>query len=139
MNLINDIYNTEPKIEKLISYVQVICNHIKCREVFYAFYYYAAKERLDKEDLNIKDDLLTNMKKLVYLVMEEKFDDIISFYQKYYPNIPLKKIFNFINNNRCFIYALAAKFVYPYIEEKYEVKKDIKFNFEFNKDFILPD
>ena len=139
MNLINDIYNTEPKIEKLIPYVQVICNHIKCREVFYAFYYCAAKKPLNKEELNIKDDLMTTMKKLVYLVMEEKFDEIISFYQKYYPNMELKKIFNFINKNRCFIYALAAKFVCPYIEEKYEIKKDIKVNFEFNKDFILPD
>ena len=139
MNLINDIYNTEPKIEKLIPYVKIICNHIKCREVFYAFYYCAAKEPFNKEELNIKDDLLTTMKKLVYLVAKEKFDKIISFYQKYYPNMELKKIYKFINNNRCFIYALAAKFVCPYVEEKYEVKNDIKFNYEFNKDFVLPD
>ncbi len=62
MNLINDIFNTEPKIEKLIPFVKVICNHIKCREVFYAFYYCAAKEPIDKNPLNIKDDLLTTMK-----------------------------------------------------------------------------
>ena len=30
MNLINDIYKTEPKIEKLIPFVHVIYNHIKC-------------------------------------------------------------------------------------------------------------
>ena len=121
MNLINDIYNTEPKIEKLIPFIYVICNHIKCREVFYAFYYCAAKEPLIKDKLNIKDDLLTTMKKLVYLIINDKYDDIISFYQKYYKNMELNKIFKYINKNRCFIYALAAKFVCPYIDKRYVV------------------
>lgn len=110
MNLINDIYNTEPKIEKLIPYVKIICNHIKCREAFYTFYYCAAKGTMIKEELNIKDDF-NNEKN--FLVAKEKFDKIFSFYQKYYPNIELKKIYKFINNNRCFIYALVAKFVCP--------------------------
>ena len=139
MNLINDIFNTEPKIEKLIPYVKIICNHIKCREVFYAFYYCAAKEPLNKEELNIKDDLLTTMRKLVYLVLENKYEHIISFYQQYYKNMELKKIFKFINQNRCFIYALAAKFVCPYIQEKYELDNDIKFDLNFKEDFVLPD
>lgn len=139
MNLINDIYKTEPKIEKLIPFVSVICNHIKCREVFYAFYYCAAKEPLNKNPLDIKDDLLSTMKKLVYLILESKYDTIISFYQKYYPDMELNKIFKFINKNRCFIYALAAKFVCPYIEEKYELDKNIKINYDFNKDFVLPE
>lgn len=139
MNLINDIYKTEPKIEKLIPYVKVICNHIKCREVFYTFYYCAAKELVNKEELNIKDDLLTTMKKLVYLVVKDKFEKIISFYQKYYENMQLEKIFKFINKNRCFIYALAAKFVCPYIEEKYTLDKFIEFNYDFDENFTLPD
>ena len=139
MNLINDIFNTEPKIEKLIPFVKVICNHIKCREVFYAFYYCAAKEPIDKNPLNIKDDLLTTMKKLVYLVMKEKYNTIFDFYEKYYPNMKLNKIFNFINKNRCFVYALAAKFVCPYIEEKYELDYNIEFNYNFDPKFVLPE
>ena len=137
--LINDIFNIEPKIEKLIPYVKIICNHIKCREVFYAFYYCAAKEPLNKEELNIKDDLLTKMRKLVYLVLENKYENFISFYQQYYKNMELKKIFKFINQNRCFIYAFAAKFVCPYIQEKYELDIDIKFDLNFKEDFVLPD
>lgn len=139
MNLINDIYNTEPIIEKLIPYVKVICNHIKCREVFYTFYYCAAKELYNKEQLDIKDDLLTTMKKLVYLVVYDNYDKIISFYQKYYDNMQLEKMFKFINKNRCFIYALAAKFVCPYVEEKYTLEKNIEFNYDFDEDFTLPD
>ena len=139
MNLINDIYNTEPIIEKLIPYVKVICNHIKCREVFYTFYYCAAKELYNKEQLDIKDDLLTTMKKLLYLVVYDKYDKIISFYQKYYDNMQLEKIFKFINKNRCFMYALAAKFVCPYVEEKYTLEKNIEFNYDFDEDFTLPD
>ena len=48
-------------------------------EVFYAFYYCAAKESLNKEILT--------MKKSLYLIINDKYDDIIYFYQKYYPNM----------------------------------------------------
>ena len=102
MNLINDIFNTEPKIEKLIPFLKAICNHIKCLEVFYAFYYCEAKE---PNPLNIKDDSSITMKKFVYLIMEEKYNTIFDFYEKYYPNMKLNKILNFINKNRCFVYV----------------------------------
>lgn len=69
--------------------------------------------------------------------MKEKYNTIINFYQKYYPGMELNKIFKFINKSRCFLYALTAKFVCPYIEEKYELKKDLEFDYEFNKDFVL--
>lgn len=118
--LINDIYNTEPTLNELINFIPAICLHIKCREATLGFRV-ACEEQHNFEPLTIDDnDLLTILTKCFTILCknDNNATEILDFFQNLIPDIKLKRIYNFISQNRTFIYMLCAWKCIPYITNK---------------------
>ena len=61
INLLIDIYNTEPDLNELIKFVPVCCNHVKCLEGLYAFRIACEKElNFDEFEENINQVLFVS-------------------------------------------------------------------------------
>lgn len=125
--LINDIYNTKPNLIDLINFVPAICLHIKCREATVGFRV-ACEQPHNFDKLTIDDkDLLTTLTKCFTSLCKNNSDatEILDFFQNLIPDIKLKRIYNFISQNRTFICMLCAWKCIPYITQKTYEKPDV--------------
>ena len=125
--LINDIYNANPNLIELINFIPAICLHIKCREATLGFRV-ACEQQHNFEPLTIDDnDLLTILTKCFTILCknDNNATEILDFFQNLIPNIKLKRIYNFISQNRTFIYMLCAWKCVPYITQKTYEKPNV--------------
>lgn len=125
--LINDIYNTKPNLIELINFIPAICLHIKCREATLGFRV-ACEQQHNFEPLTIDDnDLLTILTKCFTILCKNNNDatEILDFFQNLIPDVKLKRIYNFISQNRTFIYMLCAWKCIPYITQKMYEKPNV--------------
>ena len=125
--LINDIYNTKSNLIELINFIPAICLHIKCREATLGFRV-ACEQQHNFDKLTIDDtDLLTILTKCFTILCKNNDDatDILDFFQNLIPDVKLKRIYNFISQNRTFIYMLCAYKCIPYITQKTYEKPNV--------------
>ena len=142
--LIRDIYNTEPTIDKLVPYVKIMCEHIKCREVIMGFRV-ACQDELNKKDFDKNDNMYTWCQKLYTQLCKHDSDckPVLDYLMDKFPilsDFKIGKVFNFINKNRVVLYSIIAYFTIDYItKENYGdyIKLNKPFEFNFN-DLILP-
>ena len=137
--LIRDIYNTDYNNHlALMDFIPTICRHIKCREALLAFRV-ACQEKHNFDPITKDDnDLLTLSSKCFTLLCKNNDNggDIVDTFQTLIPDIKLKRIYNYITQNRTFIYMLCAWKCVPYItNERYErvrIKDVYDDNFDIN-------
>lgn len=125
--LINDIYNTKPNLIELINFIPAICLHIKCREATLGFRV-ACEQQHNFDKLSVNDmDLLTILTKCFTILCKNNNDptEILDFFQNLIPDVKLKRIYNFISQNRTFIYMLCAWKCIPYITQKTYEKPNV--------------
>lgn len=137
INLLIDIYNTEPDLNELIKFVPVCCNHVKCREGLYAFRIACEKE-LNFDEFENDDDLLTSMIKLRTKMKLNKVDEVIDYYELKFNCDCLKSIFKYMKQNRTFLYSLIVYDKLEYTHEKYKVE-DIETDIDKINPIELPE
>ena len=155
--LIRDIYNTKPEIDKLIQFVPIICNHVKCREVILSFRA-ACQERKLKSLINVEDDDVITMCRKVFTRLCENGNDVNEVLKWFIDNIEefgdkswkIIQISNFINKCRTVIFTLIAflKIEYVSVEDYRGFDKRVMMSkkmvedvlsFKFNDKFdVLP-
>ena len=145
--LIRDIYNTKPEIGNLYPFVQIICQHVKCREVIMGFRV-ACQDKIEANDFMMDDDMYSWCRKVYSRLCSTDGDtkELIEYFINKYPilnEMKLKQIWNFINKNRLALYVAIAFFKVGYITDKDYMKKckidGREINFEFNEELVLPD
>lgn len=144
--LIKDIYDTEADINKLLPFIKIICEHIKCREVIMAFRV-ACQDKINKEPFNKDDDLYTWCQKLFTQLCKYDSDckPVLDELIRKFPilnEFKITNIFNFINKNRVVLYSIIAFLTIDYITIKKYIpdnfNNNIPFDFNFKK-LTLPD
>ena len=135
LNLINDIYNTQPYLRLLIPFIPVICNHVKSHDGCYGMRIACEMDPL-KEQPNLEkdhhDDLLTLLQKCYYHICQSEELKFINYFQHLYPKIDLVGIYEFINNNKTFLYMLCVWETSDFMHESYKIEP---LNIEKNKLF----
>lgn len=140
--LVNDIYNTPLDIGRLLSFIPVICKHIKNHDGCYGMRLACEKGPINEKPIlgENHDDLMTLLRKCFYYITQHDELTFISFFQDLYPKIDLIQIYNFIGGNKTFLYMLCVWETIEYVHERYQIEP---FNFDqkkvFKKGMKLPE
>ena len=135
LNLINDIFNCPPDLQNLLSFIPVICKHVKCHDGCYGMRIACEMEPIKDPPILSKDhhdDLLTLLRKCFFHISSNEELKFILYFQRLYQSVDLFKIYQFIGENKTFLYMLCVWETTEFIHEKYEVEPII---FERNKIF----
>lgn len=141
--LIRDILNTPKEIDKLVPFIKIICEHIKCREVIMGFRV-ACQDELDTNDFLPSDDMYTWCKKLYTRLCSTDGDctPILQHFIELYPELKdfkITQIYNAINKNRLVLYAIIAFYKIDYISQQDYTYTPINgFDFNFTPNLVLP-
>lgn len=135
LKLINDIYNCPKDMESLVSYIPVICNHMKCRDGQYGLRLVCDNDW----NMNIPTIMkFKNGKQMLYLhkkpatllellaiewfhICSKTEEDFINYFQPLYPDIKLKSIYNACGKPITFLSMLCVYTTIDYIHEEYTV------------------
>lgn len=132
--LINDIYNCPKDMETLISFIPVICNHMKCRDGQYGLRIVCDRDwnrnipkvvtKNDKPMLYIRNKPATLLELLSiewFHICSKTEEDFISYFQPLYPDINLKSIYTACNKPITFLSMLCVYTTIEYIHEAYTI------------------